>query len=180
MHISEPGRWSSATDKPVSETFGLPGNRWFEVAISIGIDCQLIIEDNGTNLRLEPGREGSGRQGLKSENVKNGKSSFGMELDYDILVTASHSDDEHNADTRLDETKLSSHLAGVEVDCRGRIRGVDFRPQTRSNDSNVGETNWSRAFARVGTTRSGTPLSAVEVQGTGVSRCRRKLAWTAE
>ncbi|KAI3676285.1 hypothetical protein L1987_85890 [Smallanthus sonchifolius] len=103
--------------------------------------------------------------GLKSKNVKNGKSSFGMELDSDILVTASHSDDEHNA--------------GVVVDCRGRIRGVDFRPQTRSDDSNVGETNWSRAFARVGTTRSGTPLSAVELQGTGVSRCRRKLAWTA-
>ncbi|KAI3676282.1 hypothetical protein L1987_85887 [Smallanthus sonchifolius] len=66
-------------------------------------DCELIIEDNGTNLRLEPGREGSGRQGLKSENVKNGKSSFGMELDSDILVTASHSDNEHNAGFNLKE-----------------------------------------------------------------------------
>ncbi|KAI3733026.1 hypothetical protein L1987_64241 [Smallanthus sonchifolius] len=67
----------------------------------------------------------------------------------------------------------------VEVDCRGRIRGVDIRPQTRSDDSNVGETNWSGAFAHVGTTRSGRPSSAVEVQGTGVLRSRRKMAWTA-
>ncbi|KAI3821810.1 hypothetical protein L1987_09383 [Smallanthus sonchifolius] len=109
-----------------------------------------------------------------------------MELASKTLVTASLRDDE---DIRLDETKLTSYQARVEVDCRARIRGVGSRPPTGSDDPYVGETNWSGVLVRVGKTSSDMPLAAVEVQGTALSgerhsEClklpRDKAEWSEE
>ncbi|KAI3802265.1 hypothetical protein L1987_30395 [Smallanthus sonchifolius] len=158
------------------------------VELSTGIAYQEITEDNGTKWRLELGRNGSGRQDFKLENVTSGnqlldgispRNLVRLWLFISELVSYDKTCNWARPDTCLDETKLTRHSTRVEVVCWVRIRMWVSRPPTGSDDPYVGETNWSGPFVRVGETRPDMPLAAVEVQGTALSVARQKKLWTA-
>ncbi|KAI3815749.1 hypothetical protein L1987_15430 [Smallanthus sonchifolius] len=149
----------------------------------------MITEGTGIESRLEPSREGLGRQRLLNRNVQNGNQTSGWNQ---ALISWSklHSESTNAMVPSIwgesKQLSMPEHSSGRDeanqtIDRRGGglsglNSGVGSRPPTGSDNPCDGETNWSRGLVRVGETKSGKLLSGVEVQGTALSGCSPEKA----